>query len=143
MDTTMTQDFANGAATGAVSTVYIIIGLVVWVLLVIANWKIFTKAGEAGWKSLIPFYSTYIYVKLVDGNGWKFLLLLIPIVNIVYFIMLDIKTAKAFGKGTGFTVGLIFLTNIFTLILGFGSAEYIGPNGVPAAQPTAPVPPVE
>lgn len=131
MNTAVTQDFANGAATGAVSTVYIIIALVVWVLLVIANWKIFTKAGEAGWKSLIPFYSTYIYVKLVDGNGWKFLLLLIPIVNIVYFIILDIRTAKAFGKGTGFAVGLIFLTNIFTLILGFGSAQYIGPNGEP------------
>ena len=131
MNTAVTQDFANGAATGAVSTVYIIIALVVWVLLVIANWKIFAKAGEAGWKSLIPFYSTYIYVKLVDGNGWKFLLLLIPIVNIVYFIILDIRTAKAFGKGTGFAVGLIFLTNIFTLILGFGSAQYIGPNGEP------------
>ena len=141
MNSTATQEFANGAATGAVSTVYIIIALVVWVLLVIANWKIFTKAGEAGWKSLIPFYSTYIYVKLVDGNGWKFLLLLIPIVNIVYFIMLDIKTAKAFGKGTGFAVGLIFLTNIFTLILAFGSAEYIGPNGIPAG--AAQVPPVQ
>lgn len=145
MNTTVTQDFANGAATGAAagaaSTVYIIIALVMYVLLVIANWKIFTKAGEAGWKSLIPFYSTYIYVKLVDGNGWKFLLLLIPIVNIVYFIILDIKTAKAFGKGTGFTIGLIFLANIFTLILGFGSAEYIGPNGVPAD--AAPVPPVQ
>ena len=109
--------------------IYIICAIAVYVLLVIANWKIFTKAGEAGWKSIIPFYNLYIFCKIVDGNGWKFLLLLIPIVDIVYYVFLDIKTAKAFGKSTGFAVGLIFLPNIFTLILGFGSAEYIGPNG--------------
>lgn len=96
---------------------------------VVANRKIFTKADEKGWKSLIPIYSAYVFVKIVDGKGWKFLLLLIPVVDIVYYILLDIKTAKAFGKGTGFVVGLIFLPNIFTLILGFGDAQYIGPNG--------------
>ena len=122
------MDTNTAVQTGA-SILYYICGIVIYVLLVVANWKIFTKAGEKGWKSLIPLYSAYIFVKIVDGKGWKFLLLLIPIVNVVYYILLDIKTAKAFGKGTGFALGLIFLPNIFTLILGFGSDEYIGPNG--------------
>ena len=103
--------------------------LIFCVLMLIATWKIFTKAGEAGWKCLIPIYNEYINVKIVDGNGWKFLLLLIPIVNIVYSIMLTVRLAKSFGKGGGFAVGLLFLAPIFYLILAFGSARYIGPRG--------------
>ena len=60
------------------------------------------------------------------GNGIKFLLLLIPIVNIVIAIKTNIKLAKAFGKDTGFAIGLIFLTPIFYAILGFGDAQYLG-----------------
>ena len=118
----------SAAQTGAYVG-YIIGLLIVYVLLIIAQWKMFTKAGEKGWKSLIPFYNFFVYCKIIDGNGWKFLLLIIPIVDIVYMIILNVRTAKAFGKGTGFAIGLIFLLNIFTLILGFGSAQYIGPRG--------------
>ena len=115
----------TAAALGGATIAYIICAVVVLVLLIIANWKIFTKAGEKGWKSIIPFYNLYIFTKIVDGNGWKFFLLLIPIVDIVYCIILDVRLAKAFGKGGGF----ILLPNIFTLILGFGSAQYLGPQG--------------
>ena len=97
-------------------------------LLIVAEWKMFEKAGEAGWKSLIPLYNAYIFVKIVDGNGLKFLLLLVPIVNVVYYIILSFRTAKAYGKGTGFGFGLLLLPNVFTPILGFGAAEYSGPQ---------------
>ncbi|MBR2590055.1 MAG: hypothetical protein IKE65_03950 [Clostridia bacterium] len=109
--------------------VYCITAIVMCVLTIVAEWKIFTKAGEAGWKSLIPFYNLYILCKLADGKGVKFLLLLVPIVDIVFYVMLSLKLARAFGKDTAFAIGLIFLPNIFTLILGFGGMEYIGPNG--------------
>ena len=56
------------------------------------------------------------------------LLLLIPIVNIVIGIMLDIKLAKAYGGGVGMILLCIFLPTIAYLILGFGGAEYIGPQ---------------
>lgn len=104
-------------------------GIVVSVLLIIAMWKIFTKAGQAGWKSLIPIYNFYILCKIADGKGWKFLLLLIPIVHFFYYIMLMHRLSKAFGKGVLFTLGLLILPNIFTLILAFGKAQYIGPKG--------------
>lgn len=38
---------------------------VLWVLLVIAHWRMFTKAGEPGWKSIIPVYADYTLIKLV------------------------------------------------------------------------------
>ena len=102
--------------------------LIAAILLIIAWWKVFEKAGEAGWKAIIPILDIYTLVKIADGNGWKFLLLCIPVVNIIYGIMLFSRLAKAFGKGTGFTLGLIFLSPIFMLILGFGDAQYQGPQ---------------
>ena len=110
-------------------TTSLIVSLIIIVLAIIAYWKMFTKAGQAGWKSLIPFYGFYTLVKIVDGNGWKFLLFCIPVVNIIYYIIFSLRMAKAYGKGTGFGIGLIFLNALFTLILGFGSASYVGPKG--------------
>lgn len=120
-------DVANVSSTSWI--IPAIIGVVLLILLVVAEWKIFTKAGEKGWKSLIPIYNYYILCKIADGNGWKFLLFIVPIVNLVYIIMLNYRLALSFGKDVGFTIGLVFLPSIFTLILGFGSAQYIGPRG--------------
>ncbi|MDY2698498.1 MAG: DUF5684 domain-containing protein [Lachnospiraceae bacterium] len=108
--------------------VSVIISLVISVLTIIAMWKIFKKAGKPGWASIIPFYNTYCLFDLAWGNGWLFLLSLVPCVNIVVMIMLYFKLAKAFGKGTAFGFGLLFLNTIFFLILGFGNAEYVGPQ---------------
>lgn len=116
------------AVYAGVSAVYTIFYLAIIVLTLVAMWKIFVKAGKAGWKCLIPFYNVYCLYDIVWGKGWMFLLLLIPIVNIVIQIMFVFKMAKAFGKGTGFGFGLLFLNTIFVLILGFGSAEYVGPQ---------------
>ena len=89
-------------------TTSLIVSLIIIVLAIIAYWKMFTKAGQA---------------------GWKFLLFCIPVVNIIYYIIFSLRMAKAYGKGTGFGIGLIFLNALFTLILGFGSASYVGPKG--------------
>lgn len=116
------------AVASGVSAVYTIISLVIAVLTLVAMWKIFVKAGKAGWKCLIPFYNTYCLYDIAWGNGWLFLLMFVPCVNVVVGIMMLFKLAKAFGQGTGFGFGLLFLNTIFILILGFGSAEYVGPQ---------------
>ncbi len=46
------------------------ISLVVGVLLIIAGWKIFEKAGEKGWKILIPVYDLYILFKICGIKNW-------------------------------------------------------------------------
>lgn len=108
-----------------------IIILLISILLIIANWFIFEKAGESGWKSIIPFYNSYIMFKIAWGNGWLFLLTFIPFANIVIAIIAEVKLTKSFGHSGGFAVGLVLLPNIFSLILAFDSSRYIGPNGVP------------
>lgn len=111
-----------------VMTVYMVMILAITVLTIIARWKIYTKAGKPGWGSLIPFYTNYCLFEIAWGNGWLFLLGFVPCVNIVVTIMVQFKLAKAFAKGTGFGFGLLFLNTIFTLILGFGDARYVGPQ---------------
>lgn len=121
-------DAAYAAAASGISAVYAILSLAISVLTLVAMWKLFVKAGRAGWKCLIPFYNTYCLYDIAWGNGWLFLLMFVPCVNVVVGIMMLFKLAKAFGQGTGFGFGLLFLNTIFILILGFGSAEYVGPQ---------------
>lgn len=103
--------------------------LAVCILVLIAEWKLFRKAGEHGWAVFIPFYSGYILAKITWGNGWLFLLGLLPFGNIVFLIFTWIKLARVFGKGGGYAVGLIFLPVIFLPMLAFGrSAVYQGPD---------------
>ena len=54
---------------------------------------------------------------------------IISLVGAVIAIISEYKLAKAFGKGFGFFLGLLFLNPIFKLILGFGDAQYQGPQG--------------
>lgn len=86
----------------------------------------FTKANQPGWAILIPIYNFYILLKIAGRPGWWLLLFLIPLVNLVICFMVALDIAKSFGKGTGFGLGLFFLSFIFYPILGFGSAAYQG-----------------
>ena len=95
-------------------------------------WMIFTKAGEAGWKAIIPIWNVLILLKIVGREWWWLLLMLIPIVNIIVWVIVALDLAKSFGRGTGFGIGLIIFPWIWSLILGFGSDTYRGPAANPA-----------
>lgn len=116
------------AMAAGVSAIQLVVSLVLLVILIVATWKIFEKAGVPGWAALVPFYSHYKMAQIAFGNGWIFLLGLIPCVGFIYSIVFCVKLAQAFGKGGAFAVGLIFLNPIFLMILGFGSAQYIDQN---------------
>ncbi|MGI5861561.1 MAG: DUF5684 domain-containing protein [Myxococcales bacterium] len=103
------------------------------ILGIIGMWKVFAKAGKPGWAAIIPIYNLIVLLQVVGRPVWWLVLLLIPLVNIVILILLMSDLAKAFGKGIGFTVGLILLNGIFMLILGFGDAQYQGGGGAPSA----------
>src|SRR5882724_4621793 len=117
------------------SPLSMIVGLLIAVLLIVATWKVFTKAGQPGWASIIPIYNLYIWCKIVGRPWWWILLMLIPFVNFIVAIILSIDLAKSFGKGAGFGIGIALLGVIFLPILGFGSAQYEGPAVTPASQP--------
>ena len=105
-----------------------LIGLAFGIFMIIAMWKIFTKAGKPGWASIIPIYNIWVMLEVVGRPGWWLLLLLIPGVNFVIGIILIVDLAKSFGKGGGFAVGLLLVPYVFFPILGFGKAQYQGPS---------------
>lgn len=123
----------------------------IWFLLqVIADWKIFSKANVAGWKSIIPILNTFEEYKLCWGGiygllflatsfifsfmstgegdpAWKAILAgACGIIAVVLHFIQSIKLAKAFGHGAGFGFVLFILGPIGRIILGLGGSNYVG-----------------
>lgn len=93
--------------------------------MIVGMWKLFEKAGQPGWASIIPIYNFIVMLQIVNKPLWWIILMFIPIVNFIVMILINIEMAKAFGQSTAFAVGLIFLPFIFFPILGFGDAKYV------------------
>jgi len=110
----------------------IIIYVAILVLMVASGWKIYAKAGQPGWAALVPIYNIVVLCKIIGKPTWWVVLCFIPFVNYVILIMMIHGLSKSFGKGAGYTVGLIFLGIIFYPMLAFGDAQYIGEGGVAA-----------
>ena len=103
---------------------FVLFCIALTIFLIAAMWKVFVKAGQPGWGALIPFYNVYLLLKIAGRPGWWLILYFIPIVSIIIEIIVSIDIARNFGKGTGFGLGLFFLSFIFFPILAFGSATY-------------------
>ena len=116
----------NPDSLNASNPVVSVVMLAIVVLEIAAFWRIFTKAGEPGWASLVPFYNLWVLLRISGKPGWWLILFFVPVVNIVIAILQVIGLAKAFGKGGGFAVGLLLLPFIFHPMLAWGDAQYQG-----------------
>lgn len=107
-----------------------IVGIIMYVaiivLMIASMWKIFTKAGQPGWASIVPIYNIIVLLKIVNKPVWWLVLMLIPVVNFVIAIIVLNALSKSFGKGVGFTIGLLLLGIVFYPMLAFGDAQYVG-----------------
>lgn len=129
---------------GSLLFVYGIFAIAFWILLLIGQWFIFTQAGEAGWKSLIPFLNGHVCYRICWKPMYYWIFLLLGAVTswdgnismlllssactvgaLVIHVLFSIRLSKAFGHGAGFAVGLILLPSIFAMILGLGSSQYV------------------
>lgn len=122
------MDNSNAGAAAAIIAglgIFLIIIFAIGIFFIICHWKIFTKAGQEGWKSLIPFYNLYVQLEIARQPTIWLLFFFIPIINIYFLIRHIHGISKAFGKDTAFTVGLIFLSPIFYAILAFGDSKYV------------------
>ena len=127
------KHFLLGTIFGAFLGVVLVITTVIAILQLIGMWKVFTKAGEKGWKCIIPIYNMVILFKISGLSPLLVLVYLIgfiPVIGPIACLVLTIYQAnslsKSFGKTAGFTVGLVLLAPIFYMILGFGKAQYVG-----------------
>lgn len=98
------------------------------VLMFASLWFIFVKAGEPGWKGIIPIANGFFLMKVIGKEWFWALIFLIPLIGMLFGLYVMYLLAQAFGKGIGFTVGLIFLPFIFLPLLAFGDAQYTDPT---------------
>ena len=118
------HDSASSAGGGIAGLLFSVIELGIFIVLIAAFWRIFTKAGQPGWMSLIPILNIYILLKIAGKPGWWLILMLIPIVNIVIWILTALAVAENFGKSGGFVIGMVLVPIVFYPILAFGDAQY-------------------
>ena len=135
MNSTLTMDQSSSlmGSLVAASSIIMIPAIIVSILLIIAMWKIFTKANQPGWAAIIPVYNSIVLFKVAGLNPLLVLVFLAGLIPFIgYFIILGlmiylyINLAKSFGKSTGFTVGLVLLPVVFLSILAFDSSKHIG-----------------
>ena len=104
--------------------------LLLWFVLTIpgalAGWVgVFRKAGLPGWAAITPGYNIYVLVVGVARLSllW-FILVLIPGIQFIAVILVNVEVARRFGRSEAFGLGLTLLGPIFYPILGFGKARY-------------------
>lgn len=118
--------------------------LFIGLLPIAGKWKVYGKLGMPGWYSIVPVYAdyklcervhrgdesktflmAYLIVLIcswvfcwVDTLGW-----LLALVQLVMNIIVLNDLSHAFGKETGYTIGLAIAGFIFWTMLGFDSSE--------------------
>lgn len=93
---------------------------------VVLGWlRVFPKAGWPWWAALVPIYNIYVLVVGVARLSllW-FILVLIPVVQIIAAIFVNVEVARRFGKSEAFGLGLALLGFVFYPLLGFGTDRY-------------------
>ena len=97
---------------------------IVVIIMIVSVWKIFTKAGQEGWKSIVPIYNSYVFVMIAGLPWWVFLGFFIPVINFVVIIVVYYHVSQRFGHGMGYAPGMTFLPFIFLPVVAFGSSVY-------------------
>ena len=111
----------DAAMLGGILTFISLFLIVMMILTIVARWKMFTKAGEAGWKSLIPIYCDYTLFKLV-WNAKSFWIYTVSGVATVALNILGGQYVIMNGQlvptgGGNFFIGIIaYLASLVTLI---------------------------
>ena len=125
--TTTTTTTTNSAAAGGILAIMGIFYVAILILGIVSLWKIFSKANESGWKSIIPIYNYITLLKIIGRPWWWIIGLLLPIVQLVVLVIVALDLAKSFGKSEVFGIFGLFLFGIVGYpMLAFGSAQYVG-----------------
>ena len=139
----------GGLAVGMI-IVLCIIFVAVAVFMIIAEVKLYKKAGKKGWEAIVPFYNQWVYVEIAGLNWWWFLIVIGgtilgtvdddlsaigALASLFGAFVCNFNIAKKFHKDTGFAVLMTLFPIVLIPMLAFGkSYEYdnsvaVTPNG--------------
>jgi signal peptidase I len=107
---------------------FLILSAVYFITTHIGLYKIFEKMGEDGWKALVPFYSTYLAVKMVKKSWLWTIVYYVPFLGFVVWMGLIVELMKLLGK-TSFKehfLGVVF-AGVYLPYIGFKEdVKFIG-----------------
>lgn len=72
--------------------------LLIFIFTPVFCWKIFEDAGFQGWKSVIPFYNYYVWLKIIKKPLWWYIFLVTPFINFFMVFLMFVETAKCYRK---------------------------------------------
>lgn len=125
---------------GGLIALLVVVAMYVWIGLSLA--ALFTKAAEEGWKAWVPVYNLFTLFELGGLSGWLVLLGFVPIVGQIAYLVFAIiayhRVNAAFGNGAGMTVLAVLLFPVWTSVLGWGPARWIGRDEPGAQRPPGP-----
>ena len=106
----------------------IIVGIALLVFYFIGFWKVFSKAGQAGWKSLIPWYNNWVLmVDICDMHIGYFIAslsiaVLTVFISMISFILLGLEayTANSILQIVTWILGLISYAISFAVYYNLG-----------------------
>jgi signal peptidase I len=106
--------------------------LVSYVLLSISLFFLFPKAGEAGWKGLVPGLNFVVWCKIIGRPLWHAALLLLPIINIFVYAGMCVQMVRSFGKYrfVDSAMAIIYAPAYFFYLAFKQEEKYIGPNRI-------------
>ena len=66
----------------------------------IGTWKLYSKAGFKWWYALIPMVNIYFLLKIINRPIWWFLLILIPVINVIIIPVIWVEISRSFQKNS-------------------------------------------
>lgn len=106
-----------------------LIPLLLVLVMIVAWWKVFEKAGQPGWAAFVPIYNIFVFLEIVGRPAWWIILMFIPLVNAIVLFVIAMDMAECFGQSRAWG---FFMLGLFGFIgyplLAFGDAQYSGPH---------------
>ena len=109
-----------------------LISLLLFILPAFGAFLLFPKAGQPGWKALIPVLNTYEMLRIADRPLIWFFLQFIPVLGWFITLGLLIEFIKTFGRFKFWEHALIVLTlGLYLIVIGMDpKTRFIGREGV-------------
>lgn len=132
------------AIESALLVLLFVLLIFIWIVPIAGKWKVYGKLGMPGWYSIVPVFTDYKLCERVHlGDGTRTFLMaylivlicswafcwadtvgcLLALVQLVMNIIVLNDLSHAFGKETGYTIGLAIFGFVFWTMLGFGASE--------------------
>lgn len=89
-----------------------------YVLFAGAYFSLAKKAGldDIAWFAFVPILSNILQLKMIKESGWWVLMYLVPIANLVFTIIWQVRLLNAFGKNGAYVLFGIFLSPVYAIL---------------------------